>query len=179
METTNQLYIRQETLNDSKDVYEINCRAFEREAEAILVRKLKETSAWIPELCLIALENNKAVGYVAFSRVKILGYRKNRVFDSIALSPMAVLPEYQRRGIGGLLVAQGLQRAKELEFESVFVLGHKSYYTKFGFKPARLWSIKTLFPVSEKGDFMAVELKKNSLKKVNGIIEFSGPFYDK
>lgn len=179
MVRSDQVHIRQETINDLNDVFEINCKAFKGEAEAKLVDKLRETAAWIPELSLIALVEDKVVGHILFSRVKILSSRRNKVFDTIALAPMAVLPEYQRTGIGNLLLTNGLQKAKEMQFTSVFVLGHKLYYPKFGFKPARLWSIKTVFPVSEKGDFMAIELKSNSLKKVSGVIEFSGPFYNK
>ena len=58
---------------------------------------------------------------------------------------MAVLPEYQRKGIGSLLVRAGLEECRTLRHEIVVVLGHSDYYPRFGFVPARPKGIECEF----------------------------------
>ena len=54
----------------------------------------------------------------------------------LALAPMAVLPQWQRRGVGSRMVQDGLERAARTAFALVVVLGHPEYYPRFGFEPA-------------------------------------------
>jgi len=49
---------------------------------------------------------------------------------------MAVLPQAQRRGVGSQLVEESLERAAQMDFPLVVVLGHPTYYPRFGFEPA-------------------------------------------
>ena len=51
------------------------------------------------------------------------------------LAPLAVKPEYQRQGIGGMLIRAGIERLQEKGSCLVFVLGHKEYYPEYGFIP--------------------------------------------
>ena len=55
---------------------------------------------------------------------------------------MSVLPEYQRQGIGSTLVNCGLDACREAGYERAIVLGHTSYYPRFGFRPAQAWDIR-------------------------------------
>jgi len=56
--------------------------------------------------------------------------------DTISLAPVAVRPEFQKQGIGGELIREGLKVCLQLGYDSVIVLGHPEYYPKFGFEPA-------------------------------------------
>lgn len=60
----------------------------------------------------------------------------------LALAPMAVLPERQRRGVGSALVQEALERANETTFPLVVVLGHPDYYPRFGFDPASAYGVE-------------------------------------
>ena len=51
-------------------------------------------------------------------------------------APMAVHPNYQKRGIGSKMIEKGLTMAKKLGFKSVIVIGHPEYYPRFGFAAA-------------------------------------------
>lgn len=108
---------------------------------------------------------------------KISVENNHKSVESLALAPVSVLPEYQKKGIGSMLISKVLKKAKELGYHSVIVLGHKDYYPKFGFKPASLWNIKAPFEVSDEV-FMALEITGNSLENVNGIVRYPREFFE-
>ena len=96
-------------------------------------------------------------------------------FESLALAPIAVRPEFQQKGIGGQLIKSGLNKARELKYKSVIVLGHKHYYPKFGFEPVDKWNIKAPFDVPA-DFFMGLELVKDGLKGVSGTVRYPKEF---
>jgi predicted N-acetyltransferase YhbS len=96
---------------------------------------------------------------------------------SLALAPVAVLPEYQNQGIGGKLIMEGHRLARELGYGSVIVVGHPAYYPRFGYKPASRWNITASFEVPDEA-FMALELLEGGLKDVSGEIEYVKEFFE-
>lgn len=166
--------IRQETEADFSDVYKLNLSAFEQDTEAKLVELLRKSDAFIPSLSFVATVDNKIVGHILFTKIKIRNDKGNE-YDSLALAPMAVKPELQRQGIGGQLVRYGLAKARELGHESVIVVGHEHYYPKFGFVPAGKWHIKAPFEVSA-NVFMGIELVKDGLKDITGTVKYPKEF---
>ena len=169
-----EITIRKETPNDYSDVYAINKKAFEEEEEAKLVEMLRQSSAFVPELSLVATIDNNVVGHILFTKIKIVDKDKNE-YESLALAPMAVKPELQKSGIGGKLIKKGLDKARELNFKSVIVLGHDKYYPKFGFEPTTKWKITSPYDVPE-NVFMGLELVEGGLKNVNGMVKYAKEF---
>ena len=88
---------------------------------------------------------------------------------------MAVLPKYQRTGIGSKLVKTGIQRCMSEGYEAVVVLGHPDYYPKFGFVPSVRYGIKSEYQVPDEA-FMILELKKDVLKGKQGTIKYQKVF---
>ncbi|MDQ3760813.1 MAG: N-acetyltransferase [Actinomycetota bacterium] len=127
-------------------------RAFGRPDEADLVDAVRHTESFLPELSLAAWDVDHLVGHILFS-----GAQLEAGAPVLALAPMAVLPDRQRRGIGSLLVEAGLERARATEFQLVVVLGHPEYYPRFGFVPAARYGILAPFPVPGEA-WMAVPL---------------------
>lgn len=166
--------IRPEKREDIPDIHELVALAFGEESEAKLVDLLRESEHYIPGLSLVAILDNQIVGHILFTRIKIVDDDGHEV-DSLALAPMAVRPDLQRKGIGGQLVHAGLERARALNFTSVIVLGHEHYYPRFGFLPAEKWGIKAPFEVPP-GVFMALELVKGGLEKVSGTVKYPKAF---
>ncbi len=166
--------IRQEQESDNSDVYRVNCNAFERDEEARLVDALRHSEAFIPECSLVALLNDQIIGHILFTKIKIRNVN-GESFQSLLLAPMAVHKANQQQGIGSQLVKAGLQKAKELKYSSVIVLGHEQYYPRFGFMPASRWGIKAPYEVPDNA-FMALELTANSLDGVRGTVEFPKEF---
>jgi predicted N-acetyltransferase YhbS len=167
--------IRQEVAADHSAVYALNCAAFGQDNEAKLVNALrKNNAAFIPELSLVAMSDDKVVGYILFTRIKIVDYHGTE-HESLALAPIAVGPEFQKNGIGGLLISQGLLKAQEAGFRSVIVLGHEHYYPRFGFVPTTVWHIKAPFEVPANA-FMGIELVKGGLDHISGTVRYPKEF---
>jgi len=161
------LIVRQESEKDYHCITQCNDLAFKQKGEGTLVEAIRKNPKFIPELSLVAEDDSEIIGHILFFPIVIESEQNN--FSSLSLAPMSVLPEYQNKGIGTELVRSGLEKARELGFESVMVLGHEKYYPRFGFKPASNWNIKSPFPVPDEA-FMSIELIPDALIKVNGIV---------
>ncbi|MDP8253224.1 MAG: N-acetyltransferase [Candidatus Kaelpia aquatica] len=136
--------------NDFNKVMEVEERAFGYTKEAKLTADLLKDKTAEPILSLLALDEDKAVGHILFTRVYINEMTTAQPLVHI-LAPLAVLPEYQKQGIGGLLINEGLRRLKEKGSKMVFVLGHMEYYPKFGFVPdAKKIGFSAPYPIPEK-----------------------------
>ena len=171
------MIIRQETENDYEITEQVIEEAFKDlefsdKNEHLLVQRLRKCNAFIPELSIVAEKDNQILGHILFTKMIIQGPEE---IESLILAPVAVLPEFQKKGIGGKLIQEGLLRAKELGFESVILFGHPTYYPKFGFEKASKWGLQSPMAVPDEV-FMAIELKKDALNGKSGIIQFSEPF---
>jgi len=166
--------IRKEEEKDNKRVYEVNRLAFQQENESKLIEKIRKGENFVPELSLVAEIDDEIVGHILFSKINIIG---DAIFESLALAPMAVIPEFQKQGIGGKLIKKGIEKAKELGFDSIIVLGHKEYYPKFGFQKASKWGIKCPFDVPDEV-FMAIELANKALENKAGTVKYPKEFME-
>ncbi|WP_347548331.1 N-acetyltransferase [Pseudalkalibacillus hwajinpoensis] len=166
------LEVREEK-NDEEAISIILRKAFEGEKEVALVKRIRESDFFIPELSLVAIQNRSTpIGYLLFSEIQIK--TSSGIVPSLALAPLAVMPEWQREGVGGMLIKDGLMRATSLGYRHVVVLGHKDYYSRFGFVPA---SDKEITGPFDAGDaFMFRELKKDALKEIQGEVVYPKTF---
>ena len=165
------LHIREEIPEDGAAVRQINERAFERPDEARLVRALHEAKAVL--LSLVALLGEKAVGHILFSPVTLEGC--DHLPAGAGLAPMAILPEYQRRGIGSRLVTTGLEGCRKLGLDYAVVLGHPNYYPRFGFAAASSFALSCAYPVPDEV-FMARALRPDGLKDHRGRVQYHEVF---
>jgi putative acetyltransferase len=138
--------IRCETLPDYTVIAKVNMLAFGQENEAKLVDKIRASDCYISELSLVAEVENIVVGHILFSYIDLVGEERLQV---LSLAPLAVLPQFQRRGIGSALIKAGLEIAETKKEAIVIVLGHPEFYTRFGFKSSVVYGIESPFPVPE------------------------------
>lgn len=167
------IVVRSEKPEDYQNIYEINKVAFGGEVEARLVNNLRKTKWFIPELSLVAEKEGKIVGHILFSVI----HRKtdsNRI-PVLALAPMAVLPDYQKQGIGSLMIKEGLKKCKKLGYKIVVLVGHPDYYPRFGFVKASEKGLKLPFDAPDEA-FMVNEIIPNSLTGIIGTIEYPPEF---
>ncbi|MBS5936908.1 GNAT family N-acetyltransferase [Clostridium sp.] len=173
------LTIREEEIKDYNEVEKVveesfKTAEFSDKDEHNLVRRLRNSNEFIKELSLIAEEENKILGHVLLTKALIKG--ESISYETLALAPLAVLPEYQKSGIGKILMNKVIERARELGYKSIVVLGHENYYPKFGFEKASKYGVKAPFEVPDEA-YMILELSPGSLNGVSGIVEYSKAFF--
>ncbi|WP_196892203.1 GNAT family N-acetyltransferase [Aureivirga marina] len=175
-----EIIIRQEIKEDYPFVFNLIKEAFESEEfsdkkEHFLVKRLKSSTAFIPELSLVAIFEEKIVGHIILTKIQVQNSKNS--FESLALAPVSVLPKYQNKGIGGKLIKKAHEIAKNLNFSSIILLGHEKYYPKFGYKQAHTFEIFLPFEVP-KENCMAIELFENSLEKIHGTVVYPNVFFE-
>lgn len=75
------------------------------------------------------------------------------------------------------MILEALKRAKELEYQSVIVLGHPEYYPKFEFRKASELGINAPFDVPDEA-FMAIELQEKAPQRFSGTVEYPNVFLE-
>jgi putative acetyltransferase len=163
--------IRSEEAADQLSVRRVNELAFGQATEADLVDALRAKAD--PYVSLVAIVDGLIVGHIFFSPVSIES--ETGVFNAIGLAPMAVLPEFQNKGIGSRLVDEGLKSCRELGQEVVVVLGHPNYYPRFGFIPAHLKGLRSEYDVPD-DTFMVLELSESALSGRRGLVKYHPEF---
>jgi putative acetyltransferase len=139
------LEIGPERPDDFKGIRALLERAFPTRDEAWLVDTLRSQGAHVPSLCLVAVDADadEVIGHIFYSRAKL---RPSGV-PVLALAPMAVAPERQRAGVGAALIRESLRLAGSTDFPLIVVVGHASYYPRFGAEPAGPLGIEAPFKV--------------------------------
>ncbi len=175
-----EINIRQERSADHPIVFDLIEQAFRDEIlsdkrEQFLVEKLRKSQGFIPELSLVAEVNHEIVGYILLTKISIKTHTESII--SLALAPVAVLPNFQKKGIGGQLIEAAHRTAKDLGYESVILLGHENYYPKFGYQPLHLFNISLPFE-APKENCMAIELSPNALKNKEGKVIYPKEFFE-
>jgi len=166
------LAVRPERPGDEAAIDSIHAAAFGRRGEAELVRALRgEEPSYLGLLATTAA--GEPVGHVAFSAVSIEG--PGPPFRALGLAPLAVLPAAQNRGIGSALSRAGLPACAARGAVLAFVLGHPSYYPRFGFRPAFELGFYYRRPELE-GSFFALELAPGAARGRSGRVRYAAAF---
>ena len=138
------LVIRPESRHDLGAIRHVVAAAFGSEAEADLVDRIRASPDYVPEMALVAEVDGEVVGHVMVSNAVIRNEYGDRQISM--LSPLAVLPGFQRAGIGGALVRASLAVA-EAHGEPVVILeGSPAYYGRLGFEHSIKYGIEIPVP---------------------------------
>ena len=164
------MLVRPETEDDRDAVRAVNVAAFDTPLEADLVDALRREAT--PIVSLVAEEEGAIVGHIMFSPVSLEGHLDLQL---MGLAPMAVSPSHQRRGIGSQLVSAGLEHCRNLDCAVVVVVGHPTYYPRFGFAPASEFEMRCDYDVPPEV-FMALEIEPGALRETSGTIRFHPAF---
>ena len=164
--------IREEKAEDYDAVREINDKAFGQVEEGRIVDKIRETCEEI--ISLVAVEGEKVVGHIFFSPTEIT--HNGKTIKGMGLAPMAVHPDYQNKGIGSLLIKEGIKKVKETGCSFIIVLGHEKYYPRFGFETASMYGIKPQWDGVPDEAFMIMILDHEAMAGVSGIATYRKEF---
>jgi putative acetyltransferase len=125
--------------------------------EGRIIDDLRRGEGWIPELSLVAVdEDGTIVGQCVTSAGRLTGEDGTRR-QILALGPIAVAPGRQCQGIGGALIRRTIAEATASGWPVITLLGHATYYPRFGFESARLIGIEPQQPWSD-AHWMALRL---------------------
>jgi len=127
------LKIRSETIADYAGIAAVNFAAFGMTEESSIVALQRQSENFDPDLSLVAEIDGRVAGHVMFMphRVQLLG----ETVRAVNLAPISILPEYQKKGIGGKLIEAGHNLAREKGYDFSFLLGHPTYYPRLGYLP--------------------------------------------
>ena len=143
-----EIIVREAEEADRGESLRVETEAFERPEITELVDALLDDPSARPLLSLLAFHDGRAVGHVLFTHARLEG--ADRPATISLLAPLAVVPEAQKRGVGGELIRAGLKILAERGVDLVFVLGHPSYYPRHGFRPAGVQGFEASYPIEEK-----------------------------
>ena len=163
--------IRPEAEADYLAVAEVTAAAFGKQDEVRLVEAIRGCEEFVPELTLVAEEERRIVGHVMFSYSALEGSEARL----LQLSPLSVAPDRQNEGIGAALTRESLRLADERGEPLVLVLGHPTYYPRFGFRPASTLGLQAPNPQWPDDAFMAVPLTAYD-PALCGRVIFAPPF---
>jgi putative acetyltransferase len=166
--------IRAEEAGDLIAIGQINRAAFERPDEARLVNQLRERKAILHSL--VAETRGVIVGHALFT--PMLLHRPSGVLRVIAaLGPVAVLPDRQGQGIGSALIRDGIRRLRARGYALLAVLGHASYYPRFGFVMASTRGVRCAYEGILDEAFMVLTLAGDALPAMSGEAHYH-PLFD-
>ena len=141
------IILRNETASDYRSVEELTREAFWNHQvpgcnEHYLLHIMRYCDAFIRELDFVAELDGKVVANIVYAKSKIIG-DNGKGYDVITFGPLSILPDYQGKGIGGMLIKHTKEIAKELGFRAILIYGDPGYYSKFGFVEAENYDIRT------------------------------------
>lgn len=121
--------IRPSRSDDMASIEKLYPAAFPEEDLLPLVRHLLAEEPAI--LSLVAEAGGLTAGHILFTLCTNTGNDARAAL----LAPLAVAPQWQRKGIGSALIREGLSRLKQNGVAHVYVLGDPAYYGRSGFSP--------------------------------------------
>lgn len=153
-----------------KDVF-FNENSDELFNEWEFAENVRKTNGYLPELCLIALENEKVIGYNILTTA-VIGQT-----EGLALGPLGVKPEYQNKGIGTSLVKESIERAKKAGYPWIVLLGG-DFYSRFGFEKGQKFNIVVSDNDFDNEHIQILFLDNNARNITTGKLIYCDAFYD-
>jgi putative acetyltransferase len=148
-------------------IRDVNRRAFGQDEEGNIVDALRANAAAV--LSLVAALDGRVVGHIMYSPLVV-----GDVVGA-ALGPMAVLPEHQGQGIGTKLVEAGIGQLARDGCPCIAVVGHPTFYPRFGFRPASSFGITCEWDVPDEV-FMVLVLDSAKISGVSGVARYRTEF---
>lgn len=142
---------------------------FGYQGEAELVRMIEADSDALASL--VAERNGAIVGHVLFSRMAVEA--DGARLAAAGLAPVSVAPAQQGQGIGDALIRAGLAALRERGVAMSFVLGHESYYPRFGYSPELAARFASPFAGPH---FMAMMLDSDAAWPLGGRADYAPAF---
>jgi putative acetyltransferase len=164
--------IRAEQAIDAAGIRQVHLRAFDpsvKEAELVDLLRCQHQAV----ISLVAITKGDLVGHILFSPVSIIPTPVT-IPRAVGLAPLAVLPAFQKSGIGSALVNQGIYACQQAGYDLLVVLGDPNYYTRFGFARAKTYGLENEYGAD--AAFMVLALQSDRLAQPQGLVRYCPEF---
>ena len=167
----NDICLRNETVSDYRKVEELTREAFWNHHvpgcdEHYLLHIMRKSDSFIRELDIVAEVNGEIVGNIVYTKAKIID-DNGAYHNVISFGPISVLPAFQGKGIGGMLIEHTKTLAKELGYTAILIYGDPDYYSRSDFTAAENYKIGSsddMYAVP----LLALELYPGALSNISG-----------
>jgi putative acetyltransferase len=165
--------IRRETEQDFTAIDSVVLAASKEPELPGIIRQIRKDGDAL--LSLVAEIDSRIAGHILMCRLWI--ETSVGPIAAVGLAPLMVAPEYQNKGLGTDLTNHALRLSLEHGENIVLVLGHPSYYPRFGFSAALVQDLEIPFPIDVPGAFMGLELKPGTLRSIRGKVRYPQAFF--
>ena len=142
--------------------------------EHLIIHNLRKDKSFVKELDYCIEIDNKIIANIVYAKGK-LKLENGNIREILIFGPVSVLPEYQKKGYGEKLINYTIEKAKELGFDAIVIMGNPNYYKKFGFESCSKYKIyyEGIDKKEETPFFMIKILNDNNIENLKGI--YSAP----
>ena len=134
--------------------------------EHLVLHQLRESNSYVEELDLIAIYEGEIIGHVISTKAHVID-TENKEHEVLCVGPIAILPDFQNKGIGTKLLDFSISVAGKLGYKGMILFGNPDYYHRFGFRNAQEFGITTKEGLNFE-PFMVLELQENGMEEING-----------
>ena len=140
-----ELVIRKETPADYAEVEAMNREAFYNLYvpgcdEHYLVHIMRSHPDYLPEMSFVAVHQGQIIGSIHYTRSHVIDESGNQM-DTLSFGPLAVLPEFQRQGVGKALIRHTKALAVEQGVPAILIYGDPHNYVVNGFKNGKDYNV--------------------------------------
>ena len=164
-----------ERKQDHAAIYEMIEMAFQTAevkngTEQTLYQEIKDSDKYIPELSIVALAGEEVIGHILASKAYLR--HQDSTQEVLMIAPLAVKQELRKQGVGSQLLKLALQKARDLNYPAIFLLGKIEFYQRFGFISARKFNLNFYQAIPEHllDNFMVLPLNPTSFAKLQGTL---------
>ena len=165
------LNIRSQNMTSDLDaICKLNTAAFAEHGESKAFDQFRKDREDI--LSLIAEEEDELLGHILFSPVTLK--TPDGVIKGMGLGQLAVSPQKQNQGIGTQLAQTGIRQLSQTGCPFIIVIGHASYYPRFGFELSSAHNIQCQWEGIPDSTFMVLILDQHRQNSLSGLASFDG-----
>ena len=138
--------------------------------EHLIIHNLRKDKSFVKELDYCIEIDNKIIANIVYAKGK-LKLENGDIREILIFGPVSVLPKYQKKGYGEKLINYTIEKAKELGFDAIVIMGNPNYYKKFGFESCSKYKIyyEGIDKNEEAPFFMIKILNDNNIENLKGI----------
>ena len=122
--------------------------------EHYLVHIMRSHEDFIPELDFVIEVDNNVIGNIMYTKAKMID-ESGKEKSILTFGPVCIMPEYQRRGYGKMLLEHSFHQGLALGYDVIVIFGNPSNYVARGFKSCKKYNISL-----ENGTYPAAMLVK-------------------